>query len=213
MTKRDSFLFAGTVFGVYRSSDDGSFWERETTGLGTPPINSLIVASENVCGGVGSGLGVVRTTNNGAAWDTINAGLTASLSVFSLSLNAEYLFAGGEVGSSISIWRRPIIQVPVIEQLGLIPLNLSLVQNYPNPFNPSTTILYEVPRRSRVELIIYNIIGQKVTTLFDEEKEAGRYSVVWSGRNETGSDVGSGVYFSCFRAEGYVAVRKLMLVR
>ena len=94
-----------------------------------------------------------------------------------------------------------------------LPLSYSLSQNYPNPFNPSTTIRFEIPLQSRVELIIYNVIGQKIATLFDEEKEAGRYSVVWNGRNETGSDVGSGVYFSCFRAEGYVAVRKLMLVR
>jgi hypothetical protein len=77
-----------------------------------------------------------------------------------------------------------------------IPKFFTLSQNYPNPFNPSTNIDFTIPTCStrRVQLLIYDIRGRMVRELLDEEKEPGRYSVWWDGRDEKGMEVGSGVY-------------------
>ena len=75
-----------------------------------------------------------------------------------------------------------------------IPKKFSLNQNYPNPFNPETTIKYELPKTSKVKLQIFNILGQKIKTLVDEEKQPGYYSVKWNGINDYGVKVSSGIY-------------------
>lgn len=70
-----------------------------------------------------------------------------------------------------------------------------LNQNYPNPFNPITTISFSLPENSSVELNIYNIRGQKVRSLLDDQRDKGSHSIVWNGRNDNGNSVSSGIYF------------------
>lgn len=94
-----------------------------------------------------------------------------------------------------------------------LPLSYTLYQNYPNPFNPSTTFRYEIPRRSKVQICIYNVLGQKVATVLDEEKEAGYYTIVWNGRKEDGSQLCSGVYFYRIQTEQFVQTKKFVLLR
>ncbi len=89
-----------------------------------------------------------------------------------------------------------------------VPRHFSLSQNYPNPFNPSTTIRYELPRRSRVMLRIFNLLGQVVATLVDEEKTAGRYEWFWDARN-----LASGLYFYRLQAGEFAETKKLVLVK
>ncbi|MEJ2051619.1 MAG: T9SS type A sorting domain-containing protein, partial [Calditrichota bacterium] len=83
---------------------------------------------------------------------------------------------------------------PVLVVPDAIPMDFALMQNYPNPFNPRTTIKYELPERSKVTLKIYNILGQEVVTLLDEEFEPGYYELSWDGRNNFEHQVASGVY-------------------
>lgn len=77
---------------------------------------------------------------------------------------------------------------------GFIPSRYYLSANYPNPFNPATTIQYGVPVRSEAELAVYNMLGQKVKTLFKGNQEAGIHRLTWDGRNDAGATVASGVY-------------------
>lgn len=81
-----------------------------------------------------------------------------------------------------------------------VPSTYSLYQNYPNPFNPSTTIQYELPKQSYVTLKIYDVFGQEVATLVSEVQREGRYSVQWDGRNKSGVQVSSGIYFYQLKA-------------
>lgn len=94
-----------------------------------------------------------------------------------------------------------------------MPARFSLFQNYPNPFNPETTIRYQLPKTAKVVLEIYNVLGQKVRTLVDEEKTAGYYKVVWDGRSNTGVPVSSGVYFCRLKAADFTAVKKAVILR
>lgn len=94
-----------------------------------------------------------------------------------------------------------------------IPKEFALMQNYPNPFNPSTTIKYDLPKEQNVVLEIYNILGARVTTLVNNTKQAGRYSVIWHGTNDYGSKVASGMYIYRIRTQDFNKTLKLLLVK
>jgi hypothetical protein len=84
----------------------------------------------------------------------------------------------------------------------------SLAQNYPNPFNPTTTIEYSITELNNVQLIIYNVLGQKITTLVNEVQPPGNYEVSFDGSSLT-----SGVYYYQIRTQEFVETRKMLLVR
>jgi len=102
--------------------------------------------------------------------------------------------------------------VAVGEESGL-PTNFALEQNYPNPFNPTTTIRYEVPKSSHVEVTVYDLLGNKVRTLVDEQKSIGRYSIRWNGKNRFGHQVSTGVYWYRMEAADFYAVRKMVFMK
>ena len=70
-----------------------------------------------------------------------------------------------------------------------LPTEFSLMQNYPNPFNPSTQISYNLPQAGKVTLTVYNLMGQEVAKLVNEQKNAGSYSIEWAPKN-----LASGMY-------------------
>ncbi len=88
-----------------------------------------------------------------------------------------------------------------------------LKQNYPNPFNPSTTIAYDVPNDEHVTLTVYNLLGQKVRTLYDAPSAAGHYSITWDGRDERGREVSSGIYLYRIRVGSIVQTKKMVLLK
>jgi hypothetical protein len=95
-----------------------------------------------------------------------------------------------------------------VDEGSIIPSTFALRQNYPNPFNPSTIIGYELPHASRVSLKIYNVLGQEVTTLVNEEKPAGVHEVRFNAAGHA-----SGMYVYRLRAGDFVAVMKLLLLK
>lgn len=101
------------------------------------------------------------------------------------------------------------IQEPVTQ----VPFHYQLWQNYPNPFNPVTTITFEIPRNERVQLFIYNILGQLVKTLTDEIYQPGRYRLSWDGTDQSGNRIASGIYFLQLRAGEYIQNRQLILLK
>jgi hypothetical protein len=91
---------------------------------------------------------------------------------------------------------------------GEIPAAFALEQNYPNPFNPSTTINYNVPVKSEIRLVIYNVLGEKINYLVNGLREAGNYSVEFNA-----AGLPTGIYFYVLRTDSYVQTRKMMLIR
>jgi hypothetical protein len=98
-------------------------------------------------------------------------------------------------------------------EVAAIPTVYALDQNYPNPFNPSTTIRYQIPTDASVNLIIYNVQGQKIRTLVSKEQKAGYYNVVWDGRNEAGQTVSTGLYLYRVQAGSFVATQKMLMLK
>jgi len=89
-----------------------------------------------------------------------------------------------------------------------LPAKFALLQNYPNPFNTSTTISYQLPESSKVELVIYTLTGQKLTTLVSERQPAGTYRVEWDA-----TAFESGVYYYKIKAGDNVQMKKLILLK
>jgi hypothetical protein len=99
----------------------------------------------------------------------------------------------------------------------IIPKEYALYQNFPNPFNPSTTIRYQLPVNGKVNLDIYNILGQKVITLINDNQSAGYYQKTWSIMNQN-SQAASGLYFIRLMVQGkdgsrFVKNKKMLLVK
>ncbi len=99
------------------------------------------------------------------------------------------------------------------DKLAQIPTQFSLSQNYPNPFNPTTTISYGLPKTAKVKIDVFNLMGQKVRTLVNEQQGAGYKTIVWDGNDNSGNSVSSGVYFYRIDAGDYNAVHKMMMLK
>ena len=94
-----------------------------------------------------------------------------------------------------------------------LPDKIQLSQNYPNPFNPTTTIEFALPQESKVQLSVYNILGQRVVTLVNEPKRAGYHSVIWNGRSAYGRQVATGIYIYRMSTKLGVRTKKMMLIK
>jgi hypothetical protein len=83
-----------------------------------------------------------------------------------------------------------------------------LQQNYPNPFNPNTTINYKLPISGQVTLKVYNILGDEIATLVNEEKPAGSYDVIFNS-----AKIASGTYFYRLQAGSFLETKKMILMK
>jgi hypothetical protein len=95
-----------------------------------------------------------------------------------------------------------------IVEVEIAPSIFSLSQNYPNPFNPSTAISFQLPVNSFVTLKVYDVLGNEVATLVNEEILAGEYKIEFNA-----SKMGSGVYFYTLRAGEFVQSKKMLLLK
>jgi hypothetical protein len=100
------------------------------------------------------------------------------------------------------------VVVSVERVAGEFPAGFELLQNYPNPFNPSTTIEFSVPREEHVRLEIFDMLGRHMETLVNGDFEPGRYSVAWNAL-----EYASGMYLYRIQAGGFVATRRLVLMK
>jgi hypothetical protein len=108
----------------------------------------------------------------------------------------------------------------VEDEQNIIPYDYALYQNYPNPFNSTTTIPFSLKAQGSIlkgpnhtTLIIYNLLGQKVKTLLDEEKIRGDYKMIWDGRDDQGKEVTSGIYFYQLKVGEFKDCKKLLLIK
>ncbi len=99
-------------------------------------------------------------------------------------------------------------KVPTACRRAPVPLTFDLAQNYPNPFNPATQITYSLPVAAKVELKVFNVLGQVVATLVDEVKPAGAYTARFDATN-----FATGMYIYKIQAGSFSSVKKMLLVK
>ena len=87
-----------------------------------------------------------------------------------------------------------------------------LHQNYPNPFNPVTTLRYDLPENSYVNITIYNMLGKEVKTLIDQTQDAGYRSVIWNATNNYDKPVSAGIYLYQIQVDEYMQTKKMVLL-
>ncbi len=96
----------------------------------------------------------------------------------------------------------------VEDQSSAIPAEFEMAQNYPNPFNAQTAIEYFLPQDSHVRIIVFNLLGQTIESLVDQNQFAGKHQVIWNA-----ADVPTGVYFYRLEAGEFTQIRKMLLAK
>ena len=195
----NGIIFAGTEDGLFRSSDNGNNWTQITTFQVrdvTFDKNGFVYVSSDK---------VYRSTNNGDNWTEISTGLPDAY-IHSLAVDEDgYIFAGT---LNNGVYRSLESTTSVGDDNLKSPNSFALEQNYPNPFNPSTSIQYRVSSISQVILKVYDVLGNEVATLVNEEKPVGSYEVKFDA-----SGLSSGIYFYKLQAGSLVETRKMILMK
>ncbi|MFO7526580.1 MAG: T9SS type A sorting domain-containing protein [Ignavibacteriaceae bacterium] len=157
---------------------------------------------------------IVRTTNMGSNWDTLQTPLTLDDVIknfeffnpnISYGISSNHIFFTNDGWVTYSIVDSIVTNVDTQQSL---PTQFILYQNYPNPFNPATVISYQLSVSGNVTLIVYDLLGRETSTLIDEYKPAGRYEVEF---NATG--LSSGVYYYKLIYGDKIETKKMILLR
>jgi photosystem II stability/assembly factor-like uncharacterized protein len=204
-----NYFFASTRNGLYRSSINSTrfFWQKvmdfgaDVYDMATID-NKLFVATY--------GKGMYSSPDYGKSWYDINEGLTDS-TIISLSSSSSNLYCASVNGG---IFYRDLADLSILTNVKIEsepkPITFILNQNYPNPFNPSTIISYQIPEAGFVQLKIFNLIGQHITTLVDEFQQAGIYHSTF---NMGKYNLPSGIYFYKIIAGRYSKTMKMSLMK
>ena len=131
-----------------------------------------------------------------------------------------YLVFWDDFRSSGKEWYRNIFAQRVVlegelsnNEFTVTPSGYALYNNYPNPFNPSTTISFDVPEISHIDLIVYDINGREIKRLVSGSYVAENYSVVWNGTDASGNKVSSGIYFAVLQSDNIRLEEKMILIK
>lgn len=159
--------------------------------------------------GVSDGIQYYASDLYNATYSTITFGGGSANLVVSLPAYGVAVFVIDSVQRTLEL--PPLTSIA--EESPNVPGEMVLEQNYPNPFNPSTNIRFQVPNPGVVILKIYDVVGREIETLVDQGMSAGTFSTTWDGRNSTGSQVGSGVYFYRLQVTGHAITKRMLLLR
>jgi photosystem II stability/assembly factor-like uncharacterized protein len=194
---------------VLQTTDAGSTWQIRFA----PSFNRINTAYfVSVDSGVVAGdNGTIRfTTDGGQSWfeDSFASGLTIQdINHIEVNETDSVAVIVGDSGTVILVATdSTLLDARDVESL--VPREYHLYQNYPNPFNPSTTISYDLPTLSVVELKVFDVLGKEVATLVNEKQNPGRRHAIFDG-----SGLASGVYLYRLTSEGFTAARKLVLIK
>lgn len=187
------------------TSNGGVNWTSGTVPPGTGNIAGIIGGSNSFWIVRNGATGLYKTTNNGLNWTTDYTSPLGGFVHIGLSRSGSAGYAGRTNGQ---ISKNPSLVLGVIPLGGNVPDNFVLNQNYPNPFNPQTTINFSLPKSAFVTLKVYDVLGNEVLNLVNENKIAGNYAVTVDG-----GTLSSGVYFYTIKAGDFTQTKKMILVK
>jgi len=153
----------------------------------------------------------------------VGSDITVKYNLLTVLTASDTTFGAGQIGvgslNDAASFDDVVIHLNGIEKrsqqkmLAEIPKTFGLKQNYPNPFNPSTIIQYQLPHAVHVTLKIYDMLGRQITTLVDEQKEAGCHQIAWDGKDNNGIPCASGIYIVRIIAGKFITTRKMLLIK
>ena len=205
MGSTSTAVFAGTYGGgLFKSIDNGSSWTNVST-LNVQFVYSLSVDANNNVFVSSLTNGVFESTDNGATWTAL--GMTGS-NVCSVTANStsNNIIAGTKDGKVFKISGTQAITA--VNKIDTLPVDFKLSQNYPNPFNPTTTIEFALPKAGKYSLKIYNVLGQEVASLIDNELGAGFQKVTFNA-----SRMASGIYIYRLSGNNVNMSKKMILMK
>lgn len=195
----------GTSGVILFSPDMGINWSRQDS-LTTLALDDVHFKDDSTGYLVGQSGTIFETTNGGATWTQLAQGITEqNLKAIEITEDNK-IFACGYGG--VVVRYGPNTKTIASSKEYNFPDDFYLSQNYPNPFNGITSLNYQIPRQSHVNIVVYNMMGQIVATFVNEIKMPGSYKVNWNGSN-----VPSGIYFVRMKAENFSSVRKVLFVK
>jgi photosystem II stability/assembly factor-like uncharacterized protein len=200
-------LWAGTIDGVWLSTNGGTDWARKSLGLSPDPYSSSIIRVNGILltSIKFGGSGMYRSLNEGEQWEEFKTGLPFLSSIEKLIVYDDEILAA----TSNGIYQRNAIEIIGILQISSeVPQKYTLRQNYPNPFNPVTNIVFEIPKASEVRLSVLDVTGRTVDIPFEGKLGAGTYRSDFDG-----TALASGVYFYRLETESFTETKKMMLVK
>jgi photosystem II stability/assembly factor-like uncharacterized protein len=182
--------------GIFRSTDYGTTWKDQKFAYAINIVSNdkyVLVSAEG---------DVLFSDDKGDKWKSIIAGMNAPY-FSSLAIGSAYLYGASEWG----LWKIPISEITAIkDNKNTLPDKYLLKQNYPNPFNPVTNIVYSVAKEGRVKIVVYNILGQAIKELVNENKSAGVYQAQFNC-----AGLSSGVYFYRTESGGFTETKKMII--
>jgi photosystem II stability/assembly factor-like uncharacterized protein len=202
---KNGYIYATNNYeGILLSTDQGSSWELVKVDQEYQTRYPIAANSKGEVFASGAGDKLYYSNDNGNSWFDYTSNLKyTSVRNIVMDKDENIYLATNE-----SIWKINPDSIVSVAENTEIPSEYNLYQNYPNPFNPTTTIKYSVKEAGMVTLTVYDILGKEITTLVNELKSPGEYSVSFDA-----SSLPSGVYIYTIRAGTFNASRKLVLVK
>ncbi len=197
--------------GIFKSSNAGGWWQQVGNNLDNNRLYSIAIDPSDTNIVYAAGEKIFLSTDAGNTWEEIMQGVPEHFGyVNEIRIDLDdprYVYAA-TYGSGVLRLFRP--NSGVNEDVQIIPETFALKQNYPNPFNPETRIEYSVAMSERILLQIFNQRGQLIRTLVNEVQSPGSYMKIWDGKDESGSNVASGIYLYRLQAGKFSETKKMI---
>lgn len=190
---------SGAIF--LRTLDGGVTWGSENTSIWGEPTNFVFRTPVELWVPMGIGGLCLRSIDEGYNWEKLF--MPGQIPVYDMCFPTERI--GFMVGHRGAFYKFNPAALSVSEQ-SYVPKDFFVSQNYPNPFNGSTTIEYQLPKKSNVSIIVYDILGRPIESIVNKIQSNGNYSVQWNSGNAS-----SGMYFYTIRADKHVQTGRMIL--
>ncbi len=190
---------------ILHTTNGGSNWTTQTSGLGI--LNDLFgvtFINANTGWAVGSDGNIIHTTNGGTTWVSQATGTPITL----VGVSFADMNNGWAVGGSGTVLHYVGTTWISEQPTTLLPKSILLHSNYPNSFNASTTLSYSLPRSERIELSVFNEVGDRVAVVASGTFRTGTYYYHFDGQG-----LSSGSYFVCLSSNGQTITRKIQLLK
>jgi len=201
--EKNTGYIAGSKGRILKTTDAGETWQAKSSG--TEQRLYTIAFRDSLHGYAGGIRGTfIETDDGGETWKQSN--FITDKTIWNINFPSEN--TGYVVGTQGMIVKYTRDNSTDVKQEKNIAFDFSLEQNYPNPFNPNTAISYGLSAFSKVELKVYDVLGNEIATLVDENQNAGSYKV-----NFNGSNLSSGIYIYTLRAGNNFKSAKMILLK